>query len=381
MEYYGLDPANFYTAPGLSWSALLKKTNAQLDVLTDYGMYRFIEDGIRGGVCGPSKRYAKANNPLVGHDPNKPTTYLWYLDANNLYGWAMSQHLPVRDFEWVENPGTIEEYLTIPKDAPKGYILEVDLEYPPETHDLHNDYPMAPEVREIPFEQLSPMQKKICPRYKSYRKLTMNLMDKKKYVVHYRNLQFYVRHGLRVTKIHRVLKFTQEPWMRSYIDFNTQKRTVAKNDFEKNLFKLMNNSVFGKTMENVRKRVSIKIAATKEEAEAYVSQPGFVRYVKMLNFYVIHMKKVNLFLNKPIYTGFTVLDLSKLLMYEFYYDKLKPKYGDNCRLLYTDTDSLILEMTTDDVYKDCIPDIDEYDTSEYPKGHFLYNPKNKKGYW
>ena len=189
-EYYGLDPANFYTAPGLSWSALLKKTNAQLDVLTDYGMYRFIEDGIRGGVCGPSKRHARANNPLVGYDPNKPTTYLWYLDANNLYGWAMSQYLPVRDFEW-DAPEFIEKYLQVPKDAPKGYILEVDLEYPPEIHDLHNDYPMAPEVREIPFEQLSPLQKKMCPRYKSYRKLTMNLMDKKKYVVHYRNLQFY----------------------------------------------------------------------------------------------------------------------------------------------------------------------------------------------
>ena len=187
-----------------------------------------------------------------------------------------------------------------------------------------------------------------------------------------------MRHGLRVTRIHRVLKFTQEPWMRSYIDFNTQKRTVAKNDFEKNLFKLMNNSVFGKTMENIRKRVSTKKNATKEEAEAYVSQPGFVRYVEMLNFYVIHMKKANLFLNKPIYTGLAVLDLSKLLMYEFYYDKLKPKYGDNCHLLYTDTDSLILEITTDDVYKDCEPDIDEYDTSEYPKDHFLYNPKNKK---
>ena len=378
MEYYDLDPANFYTAPGLSWSALLKKTNAQLDLLTDYGMYRFIEDGIRGGVCGPSKRYAKANNPLVGHDPSRPNTYLWYLDANNLYGWAMSQYLPVRDFQWVEDTGKIEDYLDIPKDADQGYILEVDLEYPPDIHDLHNDYPMAPEVREIPFTQLSPLQKKICPGYKSYRKLTMNLMNKKNYVVHYRNLQFYVRHGLRVTKIHRVLKFTQEPWMRSYIDFNTQKRTQAKNDFEKNLFKLMNNSVFGKTMENIRKRVNIKIAADREEAESYVSQPGFVRYVEMLDFYVIHMKKANLFLNKPIYTGFAVLDLSKLLMYEFYYDKLKPKYGDNCHLLYTDTDSLILEITTEDVYRDCLPDIDEYDTSEYPKDHFLYDPKNKK---
>ena len=104
----------------LSWSALLKKTNAQLDLLTDYGMYRFIEDGIRGGVCGPSKRYAKANNPLVGHDPSRPNTYLWYLDANNLYGWAMSQYLPVRDFQWVEDTGKIEDYLDIPKDADQG---------------------------------------------------------------------------------------------------------------------------------------------------------------------------------------------------------------------------------------------------------------------
>ncbi|XP_031559466.1 uncharacterized protein LOC116295702 [Actinia tenebrosa] len=343
MSYYGLDPANFYTAPGLSWSALLKKTDAQLDLLTDYEMYRFMEDGIRGGVCGPSHRYARANNPQVeGYDPEKPNTYISYLDANNLYGWAMSQHLPVRDFEWA-TPREPEYYMRIRPDSRKGFILEVDLEYPPELHPLYDDYPLAPEAIEIPFEQLSPLQKKLCPNYKPYRKLTLNLMPKKKYVVHYRNLQFYVRHGMRVTKVHRALKFRQEPWMQPYIDFNTQKRTAAKNDFEKNLFKLMNNSVFGKTMENIRKRVSIRIANTREEAERYVSQPGFVRYVDMLNFFVIHMKKANLFLNKPVYTGFTVLELSKLLMYEFYYDKLKPKYGDRCHLHYTDTDSLIMD--------------------------------------
>ncbi|XP_031572498.1 uncharacterized protein LOC116306562 [Actinia tenebrosa] len=377
MEYYGLDPANFYTAPGLSWSALLKKTNAQLDLLTEYDMFRFMEDGIRGGVCGPSRRYARANNPAVTHDPDKPTSYILYLDANNLYGWAMSQYLPVRDFKWDEVRSK-DFYMKVGKEDDKGYILEVDLEYPPNLHDSHDEFALAPEAIEIPFERLSPLQKEMCPSYKPYRKLTMNLMNKEKYVVHYRNLQFYIKHGMKITKIHRVLKFTQEPWMRSYIDFNTQERTQAKNDFEKNRFKLMNNSVFGKTMENIRKRVSIKIASTKEEAEAYVSQPGFVRYVEMLNFYVIHMKKANLFLNKPVYTGITVLDLSKLLMYEFYYDKLKPKYGNKCRLLYTDTDSLILEVITEDVYKDFLPDIDEYDTSEYPKDHFLYSAKNKK---
>ncbi|XP_031550573.1 uncharacterized protein LOC116288002 [Actinia tenebrosa] len=206
MEYYDLDPANFYTAPGLSWSALLKKTNEQLHLLTEYDMYRFMEDGIRGGVCGPSRRFARANNPAVEYDPEKPTTYIFYLDANNLYG--------------------------VDKESDKGYVLEVDLEYPEHLHDAHDEFPLAPEAIEIPSAQLSPLQQQMCPNYKPYRKLTMNLMDKRKYVVHYRNLQFYVRHGMRVKKIHRVLKFTQKPWMQPYIASNTQKRTAAKNDFE-----------------------------------------------------------------------------------------------------------------------------------------------------
>ena len=169
--------------------------------------------------------------------------------------------------------------------------------------------------------------------------------------------------------------------MAPYIDFNTQKRTVAKNDFEKNLFKLMNNSVFGKTMENIRKRVNIKIAPTAWiEAEEYVSAAGLrTLREEMLSFYVIHMKKANLFLNKPIYTGLTVLDLSKLLMYEFYYDRLKPKYGDNCRLLYTDTDSLIMEVTTEDVYKDCLFQTSTNTTpASTPRATSYYDPKNKK---
>jgi hypothetical protein len=377
MEYYGLDPANFYTAPGLSWSALLKMTKPQLDLLTDYDMHLFVEKGLRGGVCGPSKRYAKANNPQTEYDPERPTSYLFYLDANNLYGWAMSQYLPVTDFKWSEIRDH-EFYAGLSAEAKTGYILEVDLDYPEELHDLHNDFPLAPDATEIPFEMLSPLQKEMCPNYKSYRKLLMSFLPKRKYVLHYRNLQFYLKHGLQLKKIHRVLEFTQEPWMKPYIDFNTKKRMQAKNAFEKNLFKLMNNSVFGKTMENIRKRVSIKIANTEEEAQSYVSKPGYVRYVKMLNFYVIHMKKANLYFNKPVYTGLCVLDLSKLLMYGFYYEHMKVKYGDRCTLLYTDTDSLLMEIETEDVYKDTLEDLDMYDTSEYEKEHYLYSPKNKK---
>ncbi|XP_031558177.1 uncharacterized protein LOC116294670 [Actinia tenebrosa] len=163
MEYYGLDPANFYTAPGLSWSALLKKTNAQLDLL--YDMYRFMEDGIRGGVCGPNRRYAKANNPTVEYDLEKPTTYIFYLDANNLYGWAMSQYLPVRDFEW-DDIKPIDFYMQVDKEANKGYVLEVDLEYPEHLHDAHDEFPLAPEAIKIPFKQLSPLQREMCTGYK-----------------------------------------------------------------------------------------------------------------------------------------------------------------------------------------------------------------------
>ena len=161
--------------------------------------------------------------------------------------------------------------------------------------------------------------------------------------------------------------------------FNTKKRMAAKNDFEKNLFKLMNNSVFGKTMENLRKRVDVKLVKTAEEALKHISSPGYASHKVMEGGLVaIHMHKSKLLLNKPVYVGFSVLELSKLLMYEFYYENLKPKYGDKCHLLYTDTDSLLLEIETEDVYEDILEDFDEYDTSDYPKDHKLHSLKNKK---
>ena len=379
QDYYGLDPAHFYTAPGLSWSALFKQTQAELELLTDYDQHLFIEKGIRGGICGASKRYARANNPLVpGYDALKPKNYIFYLDANNLYGWAMAQHLPMRDFKW--SPIKDEEfYMQVAKDAKMGYVLEVDLEYPAFLHNLHNDYPLAPEAIEVPESWLSPWQKEVCPNYTPYKKLALTLRDKEKYVVHYRNLQFYLKHGMRLKKIHRVLQFTQEPWMEPYIMFNTKKRTAAKNDFEKNLFKLMNNSVFGKTMENIRKRVDVKLVRTEEEARKFVAEPGYSSH-KILEggLAAIHMHKSKLLLNKPVYVGFSVLELSKLLMYEFYYEHLKPLYGERCQLLYTDTDSLVLQIETEDVYRDVLDDLDKYDTSDYPKDHFLYSANNKK---
>ena len=148
------------------------------------------------------------------------------------------------------------------EDSNKGLILEVDLEYPKELHDLHNDYPLAAEKVKVNKDMLSNYCQEIANKFKVstglVHKLIPTLSNKEKYVLHYRNLQLYADLGLKITKVHRVLEFNQSPWLKEYIDFNTQKRTNAKNAFEKDFFKLMNNSVFGKTMENIRKRVDVR---------------------------------------------------------------------------------------------------------------------------
>ena len=214
-------------------------------------------------------------------------------------------------------------------------------------------------------------------------KLVPNLMDKKKYVVHYKNLHLYVSLGMKVKKIHRILEFSEKPWMEPYIRLNTEFRKKAKSAFEKDFYKLMNNSVFGKTMENLRKRVDIKLVRTdgaeNEKLRKIVAKPNFNRRVKFSDeLSAIHVNKTKLTLNKPIYVGFSVLDLSKHFMYDWYYNKLKKKYGENCTMLYTDTDSLLVDIKTNDIYKDMSETKEDYDFSDYPKDHQLHDESNKK---
>ena len=220
-------------------------------------MYLFIEKGLRGGISYIAKRYAKANNKYLNdYDPKKPSTFISYLDMNNLYGWAMSEYLPYERFKWLKN---IDEFdvMSINEKSLIGYLLEVDLKYPDKLHELHNDYPLAPEKLAVTNDMLSKYCKEIADEYDikvgDVKKLIPNLGNKTKYVVHYRNLQLYLSLGMKLTKIHRVLKFKQSDWIKKYIDFNTEKRTNAANSFEKDFFKLVINSVYGKTMKNLRK--------------------------------------------------------------------------------------------------------------------------------
>ena len=217
-DKYGLDPAHYYSAPGLSWDALLKKTGVDLELLTDLDMHLFIERGMRGGISMASKRYAKANNPLVeGYNTAEPTNYITNLDANNLYGRAMSQPLPKSGFHWKRVMPTEEQIMKIGPNVKKGWILKVDLAYPEELHNLHNDYPLAPEKRATEPWKMSGYQRRLIAdlglESPNAEKLVLTLEDKEKYVTHYKNLQFYLRQGMRLKKVHRVLEFNRELWM------------------------------------------------------------------------------------------------------------------------------------------------------------------------
>ena len=179
------------------------------------------------------------------------------------------------------------------------------------------------------------------------------------------------RVGMRITKVHRGISFYQSPWMEPYIRKNTELRKCAANNFEKDFFKLMNNSVFGKTIENIRKRQNIKIIHDRKIAVKLSSRPNFERCIIFdKNLIALHMKNTKVFFNKPVYVGQAILDLSKTLMFNFHHNYIKEKYHNKAELLFTDTDSLMYHIKTDDFYKDINPDIiDKFDTSDYPPNH------------
>ena len=385
LQYYELDPCHYFTSPGLSWDAMLKMTDIKLELMVDIDMFQFIEKGMRGGTSYIANRYGKANNKYMkNYDEKAPTKYIMYLDANNLYGWAMSQYLPTGNFKWLSQNQIEKTNLgKYTENSKKGLILEVDLEYPQELHNLHNDFPLGPEKIKVAKDMLSDYSKTIADKFNIssglVHKLIPTLNDKEKYILHYRNLQSYLSLGLKLKKIHRVLQFDQSPWLKQYIDFNTQKRTNAKNSFEKDFFKLMNNSVFGKTMENIRKRVNVRLVTSKEKLLKLASKPTYVSSkIFNENLVAVHKIKETLTMKRPAYVGACILDLSKTLMYDFHYNYIKHKYGNKAKLLFTDTDSLTYEIETNDAYADFWKNKDKFDNSDYDKESPFYNAVNKK---
>ena len=303
---------------------------------------------------------------MKSYNNNEESYYIQYLDANNLYGWAMSQKLPTNGFKWLDMSETSalassnkinEEFIkNYNENDIKGYILEVVVKCPKRLHELHSDLPFLSERMEV----------------NKCKKLICNLFNMKKYVAHI--------NGLKFKKIHGVIEFNQEAWLKPYIDMNTELRKEAKNDFEKDLFKLMNNSVFGKTMENIRKHRDIKLVTTDKKRSKLVSEPNY-HTINLISedLSIIEMKKTKVKMNKPIYLGLSILEISKTLMYEFWYNYMKPKYNNNVKLCYMDTDSFVMNIKTNDFYKDITNDVENrFDTSNYEVNRPLPTGQNKK---
>ena len=246
----------------ISMASMFKENRCEIRLLTGVDMLLMVEKGIRGGICHAIHRYAKANNKYMkGYKKDDEESFLQYDVANKLYGFAMSEPLPVNGFDWMEDLSKIDEDFikSYDKDSDKGYILKVVVEYPKNLHDLHSDLLFLPERMKI-----VKCSKVVC-----------NLYDKKSYIVLTRSLKQALNHKLILKKVHSVLQFNQEAWLKTYIDMNTELRKQAKNDFEKDFYKLMNNIVFGRTFMNVRKQRDIKLVTTDKRRNQLVSEPNY----------------------------------------------------------------------------------------------------------
>lgn len=457
LKNYGIDPSYYLSAPGYSQDCLYKykldpnDPKLRIELITDPEQYKFCEKSIRGGVSMiGEKRHAIANNKyMVNFDKSKPSKFIVYDDANNLYGYAMCQALPNGNFKWVNDVNSFlvndcEKLRNIGDNDNVGFIIECDIHTPENLHDKFDSFPLCPERKVINNEQISEFCKQslindivdkihdgIPDAYKSddqesaiieyynsissvkdgsdkldklkksglklkedkCEKLVLDLTPKKNYVCHYRYLKYCLEKGMIITKIHRILSFTQSKWMKPYIMYNTNMRAKATNNAEKDMFKLMNNSIFGKTMENVRNRFDFKFCRNGEELEKLVKKATYKSHNSInSNLIGCSMKKEKVKLNKAIFAGCSILDLSKLLMAQYHYEYIKVKYpGNKSRLSFTDTDSFGYEIETNDIFADRaeltnfpgLPDDHPFqgnlfDFSDYPKDHELYCTDNKK---
>ena len=358
---YDVDPLVFgYTLPGISWANMLRYTKQEIKLITDRETYEDFEKGIRGGVSMCIVRYAKANNKhMKDYDPTKPSTYLFYVDENNLYGNSMTQNLPY-DIEKKMTKEEIKEW--------RNYecALVVDLKIPEEKHEFLNAFPPAPEHLIL----------------NGVKKLVPNLRNKTEYLVYSELLAFYVDVlGIEITYIHRGYIFKCSEWLKPYIENNTRKRIKAakeKRESKENFYKKCNNTIYGKTIENPRKRSNVVLVNCVERAKKLNQSPEYLKFTMFSeNLVAVHKKKTIVNCNKPIYIGFVVLELSKLKMYKTYYEYLKPKFGDRMELLYTDTDSFILQIESENLYEEIEDDVKKYyDTRKYPKHSPLFTEEN-----
>ena len=372
-------------------------TRTRVDLVQEQGQYEFIEKGIRGGCTFVNNHYLRVNAPEINPDsynPNLPRHEMLYVDANNLYGHALSAKLPYAEFSWlsdqdIDRLSQPDYLLNIDVEGDYGYLLEVDLGYPASIHEKTKDFPFAPEKLKIGSDHLSDFMKKqvsdLGKPIKTYEKLLLTQWDKPGYVVHFKLLQFYLRHGMVLQKIIRGLRFKQGSVFEKYISYNSSKRSLANVAFERDFYKLKNNALYGKMVENVRRRMNFRIVNNPDSFIKLANNPSFIQSIVFSEDLVgVKLHKEQVTLNKPVFVGQAVLDLAKLEMYELFYDRLKSYESEfissSISVVGGDTDSFFISVTNCDVYNQLLPAMQRdglLDSSNYAPHHRLYSTQNK----
>jgi hypothetical protein len=357
----GQDPSFFISLPSLAFNSALRMARCEISLLTDETMYLLFEKNLRGGICQVNLKYAEAENKLLNNQKCPlEESYIFEVDFNNLYGYAQLQALPASDFRYLSKTEVENFDIFGVHPANKGYSILCDLKYPPEIHEKTQQFPFCPETSKVTQAMLSQHQLELLNKYYEGHyvettKLLLTHGDKKEYFCYIKNLQFYLHHGMVLEKIHAIIEYTEIAWLRDFIEHNTEKRKLAKSDFLKNLFKLANNSCYGKCCEGVRKRFKIKICDPNgEKAIKALSAPNCKSFNLVNNdLLLVSHKCKSVTLNKPIFAGFQIVEISKLLMYRFFYEELYPRYGNkHLNLLAMDTDSFIFKVTSQNIISD-----------------------------
>jgi hypothetical protein len=389
----GLDAVNYFTIPQLTWDSAFKSTSCTVDLLTDVDMYNFFENGIRGGVVFVNKHHVATNHPSVPetYNANKKHCELLYVDANNLYGHALSMKLPQNQFTWMtKEEMECIDWQFVDTEGDVGYTLEVNLLYPDHIHDSTMDLPFAPEKLTPKSEWLSPFMqeyfKLIYPDKKQYKgtmKLMLTQLNKKKYIVHFKILKFYLQQGMKVTDFCRGIRYHQSAFFAPYIEANSIKRQQTSDKLLQDFYKLKNNSLFGKTMENLRGRKKFQLVNNEKQHQRLCSRDTFISSIYFTPQLVgVHCAKHEVKLCKPIYIGQCVLDNSKLVMYQLKYEKFAQYeriLRGKIKLLGGDTDSFFLHLKNIDLDSLLHIMINDklLDTSNYNPLHALFSNERK----
>ena len=365
MEKYESEIFSHYSINSLTWEVMKKWCPIKIKILDNYKIYSAFESMARGGLCDiASIRYSCANNIYMeNYDPNVESSYIMHFDINSMYGHIMRTYpMPYDEFSFLTNEEirdfNIWDYNI---NSDHGFLLNINIsEINIKYHDYYNDLPLCPVKETVLKKNISDYQKKILKEndknFISSQKLICNFNEKQNYTLHYLTLQYYLKMpGFKVKQINYIIKFKQAKYLKDYIEYNHKNRIKSTNENDKNLYKLMINSSFGRTLLNKKKYCSnLKIFNDQDYDKVLkiISNDRFKDYEAIdENNAIINIEKQCIKLDSPSYIGSCILDLSKIIFYDNWY-KLKNKYKDNISLMYYDTDSYLCHIKTEDIYKD-----------------------------